>query len=124
MARISAVKVSLEGVSVVLRNLKRQKVVRARTMAKGMLKAGLHLQRKSQEVVPVDTGFLRASAFTTKTGTEFDADVRVGYTADYAIFVHEGAGRHKPGKIAKFLETPAREQRDEMLRIIAEESKL
>lgn len=35
----------------------------------GLLKAGLFLQRVSQEVVPVDTGALRASAFTELTET-------------------------------------------------------
>lgn len=42
-----------------------EKVVRAgKTLAQALLVAGLHLQRDSQELVPVDTGLLRASAFT------------------------------------------------------------
>lgn len=40
-------------------------VVKAgKTLAQALLVAGLHLQRDSQELVPVDTGLLRASAFT------------------------------------------------------------
>lgn len=35
-----------------------------KTMAQALLLAGLRLQRESQELVPVDTGNLRASAFT------------------------------------------------------------
>jgi hypothetical protein len=34
------------------------------TFAQALLIAGLRLQRKSQQLVPVDTGHLRASAFT------------------------------------------------------------
>lgn len=35
-----------------------------KTMAQALLVAGLRLQRESQQLVPVDTGNLRASAFT------------------------------------------------------------
>lgn len=34
------------------------------TLLQGLLQAGLRLQRESQGIVPVDTGALRASAFT------------------------------------------------------------
>lgn len=37
---------------------------------KALLLAGLRLQRDSQQLVPVDTGALRASAFTRPTGEE------------------------------------------------------
>lgn len=36
------------------------------SLIKGLLLAGLHLQRASQKIVPVDTGNLRGSAFTEK----------------------------------------------------------
>jgi len=42
----------------------RSAVVGGKTMAQALLLGGLFLQRKSQEIVPVDTGSLRASAFT------------------------------------------------------------
>lgn len=37
---------------------------RGKTMAQALLLAGLRLQRESQQLVPVDTGNLKASAFT------------------------------------------------------------
>lgn len=40
---------------------------RGKTMGQALLIAGLKLQRASQELVPVDTGNLRASAFTELT---------------------------------------------------------
>ena len=36
-----------------------------KTFAQGLLLAGLRLQRESQKLVPVDTGNLKSSAFTT-----------------------------------------------------------
>jgi len=114
--------------------------------AAGMKVAGLFLQRESQKIVPVDTGILRSTAFTRATGFGFATDVLVGYTAAYAIFVHEDLDaahgtafnqkhaaafaaattkRQKqrfaprgPNQQAKFLEKPLREQRDKLLQII------
>ena len=41
--------------------------------------------------------------------SEGTPSVVVGYTANYAIYVHERQARHSPGKQSKFLEQPARE---------------
>ena len=48
------------------------------------------------------------------------ASVIVGYTANYAIYVHEmvGANFKRPGSQAKFLEQPARELKTELTNII------
>lgn len=106
----------------------------------GLKKAGLLLQATSQKMVPVDTGNLKASAFTRATGKGFETVVRVGYTAFYALFVHEMVqmklkGKPRPGgrglfwdpqgqAQAKFLERPARELRPRMLKLIKESAKL
>lgn len=42
----------------------RRALTSGKTMAQGLLLAGLRLQREAQKRVPVDTGALRASAFT------------------------------------------------------------
>ena len=39
-----------------------------KSVRKGMLVAGLRLQAKSQKIVPIDTGFLRSTAFTRVEG--------------------------------------------------------
>ena len=44
--------------------------------------------------------------------------VVVGYTANYAIYVHERPARHAPGKQMKFLEQPARQLSGELGNII------
>lgn len=109
----------------------------------GLKTAGLFLQRQSQGLVPVDFGILKASAFTRAEGEGFSTVVLVGYTAFYAMYVHEmvemkgkGKPRRAPSKgnywdpagrgQAKFLEAPARdaENRKKMLNIIKNICKL
>lgn len=48
-----------------------------------------------------------------------DVDYIVGYTANYALFVHEDLESRHPVGQAKFLEQPARELRGELISIIA-----
>lgn len=50
----------------VLKTIIQNSMKRGSTMEQGMLLAGLHLQGESQKLVPVDTGNLKASAFTVK----------------------------------------------------------
>ena len=108
------------GTKSVVRNLKRRGVIVGKGTATGLKQAGLFLQRESQLVVPVQLGNLKNSAYTRARGQGFTTVVRVGYTAGYAIYVHEDMNaRHNPGQTAKFLQRPAREKRSEILRLIA-----
>lgn len=94
--------------------------------SRGLTRAALILKRESQNRVPVDFGLLKASAFVRSRGKGIDRKVRVGYTAPYALAVHESVGmvlRGKPrpkGHVgnywdpapqaqAKFLEQPSRD---------------
>jgi hypothetical protein len=137
MANIAAV----TGVQGILKNLKARNAALAAGVSRGLRLAGLHLQRESQRVVPVDLGNLKASAFTRATGKGYDTVVNIGYTATYAIFVHEnvemkwkGLPRHAPSKgrywdpqgrgQAKFLEEPARRLGPELRAIIRAHSKV
>ncbi len=130
----------LKGLSQVLENFKGAKSSIEADIARGLKKAGLFLQRESQQIVPVDQGNLRGSAFTRSTGHGSSVDVTVGYTAEYAVFVHEdmearhgkefnaayGGGDEKlrgENQQAKFLEKPAREKRTEILHIVEAETK-
>jgi hypothetical protein len=45
--------------------------------------------------------------------------VVVGYTANYAVYVHEVPAKHSPGKQMKFLEQPAREMGNELGSIVS-----
>ena len=58
-------------------------------------------------------------AKTAATIKDSNVSCIVGYTAAYAIYVHENLqAQHKSGKTAKFLETPARLLHDELAAII------
>ena len=134
------------GVNRVVANMKKASSRYERKLAVGIKIAGLFLQRESQKIVPVDKGNLKASAFTRSIGSGFNTDVIVGYTAAYAVYVHEvmeaahgaifnikHANKLAKAKTAKqkakyarrgnrqqwkFLETPARIHRDKILKII------
>ena len=91
----------------------------------GLIKAGRHLQRESQKVVPVDTSNLKNSAFTRDQSRPNLLFVEVGYTAHYGIYVHEDLTmHHKPGKIAKFLEEPLKNNIQQIKAIIVQEARM
>lgn len=99
--------------------IKKHKKVTAKGLRVGLFRAGLFLQRESQKIVPVDKNFLRPSATTRATGNDRSPEVVVGYGTDYALYVHEDMqARHKPGKSAKFLEKPLRENEDRLGEIV------
>lgn len=54
-------------------------------VSRASMAAGLLIQGKAQENTPVEYGNLRASAYTQKSGR----GAEVGYSAEYAIYVHE-----------------------------------
>jgi hypothetical protein len=132
--------VKINGVQAVLKALDKSDNRIAVATARGLKKAGLFLQRESQKLVPVDTGNLKNSAFTRATGKGFDTEVIVGFTAEYAIYVHEAVGmklkgqpRRKKGSRgsfwdpqgraqAKFLEEPARRLQKQLGKIVADEA--
>lgn len=89
----------------------------------GLKRAGLFVQRKSQEIVPIEFGILKNSARTEADGSRFDTKVSVMYLASYAVYVHENTrARHAPGKTAKFLTKPLEEhsRNGNILRIVKE----
>jgi len=100
--------VKVTGIAELVRKLEAHKGRFATSFERGMKKGGLYLQRRSQKLVPIDTGTLRNSAYTRATGKGFGVVVHVGYTANYAIFVHENLEAHHIKGIAKFLEVPFR----------------
>lgn len=88
----------------------------------GLLAGGLIIQRRSQELVPVKYGFLKASAYTRKT-PEDPKVVEVGYSAAYALYVHENLEAHHTVGQAKFLEVAVEEKKDEVVQAVASRAK-
>ena len=80
----------LKGVEKMIAHWNRRRQKNLAGLANGLKQAGLILLRASQNIVPVDTGNLKASAFIRDDSqTPEQPAVIVGYTANYAIFVHE-----------------------------------
>lgn len=97
--------------------------------AKGILTAIAHVRRdmdKTPPLIPVDTGNLRSSwtVTTSKVGTAFEA--RFGFTANYAIYVHEIMGRkfNRPGAGPRFFYAALRRNQSTILEIIAQEASI
>lgn len=135
----------IEGVKQVRQALLKMAQRHMKAAERGIKKAGAYLLGESLELVPVDTGVLRASGWVRVIdGSGFKTKVGVGYTASYAVYVHEdlearhgedynawhgediAAGRKKargPKQQAKFLEQPLRQHRKQLVLIIVEEMK-
>lgn len=104
--------------AVVLGNLNREIGNIENRSSAGLMAAGLLVQRGAQQRVPVLTGNLKGSAYTRKVAGRQPA-VEVGFTAAYAIFVHENLEtRHDNGE-AKFLENSLNDNRKQILALIA-----
>ena len=131
-------KKAVEGVQQILSAAKQITKRLEAGVARGLKIGGLFLQRKSMEIVPVDQGNLRASSFTRASGRGFNTEVRVGYTAEYAVYVHEnldaahgaeynakyGEGLRGNNQQAKFLEQPARQYAAQIGDLVREEAKV
>jgi hypothetical protein len=121
--------------------LQRVSEKQAKAAQAAMLTAGYRLMKYSQELVPIETGNLSNSGFVTSVVSSGRTIVLVGYSADYAPYVHErldtahGAkynlkhataialGRKtikRPKEQAKFLEDPLRNHQNELVDIIAQ----
>lgn len=95
--------------------------------AAGAFAAGLMVQAEAQRRTPVDTGNLRGSAFTRRVPEDLTPDgwatVEVGFSADYAVFVHEDMeARHAVGQ-AKFLESAVYDLRERIVEVIKQHAR-
>lgn len=84
-----------------------------------MTQAALLVKARSVRLTPVKYGDLRKSSYINvyKTGQGFNAEI--GYTAAYAVYVHEIDKAYKaPGTQWKFLETALAMSQQEILMIL------
>ncbi len=98
--------IKIRGEKAVLKNLNRAIVKIEGNTTKGMLAAGLFVEGESNEIVPQRLGGLINSSFTSVGRLAKRIIVRVGYTVNYAPFVHEMPETNnftKPGTGPKFL---------------------
>lgn len=89
---------------------------------RGLEKSCEYLLAKSQEIVPVDQGDLKASGYWYVMGHGLEAEGFVGYSAPYAGYVHEMVHYyHEPPTQAKFLEQPIQDHHHYMMTIVRRE---
>lgn len=126
----------IKGLDALAKGLKTASEKQIAAVGRGLRQAGLLLQAYSMEECPVEFGVLRGSCYVKMIGK---SRVQVGYTADYAIYVHENldalhgsaynnfyaaeiaAGTmasRGPNQKAKYLEDPAKEHLNEYRDII------
>ena len=128
----------VKGLDSVLKNLNKEiESIRGNTR-KGLSKAGLFIKGEAVERAPVEFGILRNSAFSqlSSLASKDNSSVKVGFTAEYAAYVHEmpminkGKSRQGTGKKGsywdggenKFLEKAVKLNIKEILGIIQKEA--
>ena len=90
----------MKGSKKVLANLNKEvNQIRGRTIG-GLLAGGLIVQADSQRRTPVHFGNLRGSAYTRRAQGNPNG-IEIGYSADYAIYVHENVEEKWRGKERK-----------------------
>lgn len=82
--------VQVKGMPQVLAKLRTANANVSLGVGRGLKRGAAYLLRKSNEYVPVQQGILKASGFVRNIGgIGWDTDMIVGYTAAYAVYVHE-----------------------------------
>lgn len=84
-----SMKPKLVGVEKAIKALERKAQQVNKRTTQALDQAGLLVLRRSQKLVPVDTGILKNSGFTEVTVENGKPVVHIGYRAAYAIYVHE-----------------------------------
>lgn len=85
----------MKGGDIALKNLNKEIEKIINRSAKGLTVAALRIRRTSQLKTPVDTGNLKASAYTETYKRPQGPAAVIGYTAEYAPWVHEMPGTLK-----------------------------
>ena len=98
--------IEFHGTEEVLKKLNDYAFLYPEKVAQALWAEGLAIQAESITLVPVDTGRLRASAYTKPPQRGGGAaSVAVGYGTDYALAVHERMDVHHPVGQSKYLST-------------------
>ena len=118
----------LKGTDIVLANLNREIMkIKARSNT-GLIQAAIFIRRdmeKTPPLIPLDTGNLRTSWFTTAYKNVKKLGLIIGFSANYAVFVHEMVDKSskkinwsRPGSGPKFFEAALKRNTKQILKII------
>lgn len=104
-------------------------VIKGKTMV-GLINSAILIRRDMEHTspkVPVDLGNLRASWVANPVHTPKGPTVLIGFTANYAVAVHEKKKKHKwsrPGSGPKFLEKALERNHDKILQTIRNHARI
>lgn len=81
---------------------------------------------RTSPLIPVETGNLRQSWFTSPVYIKNKPILFLGFSAEYAVFVHEmiGANFKRPGAGAKFFEASIKRNKPKILQAIREKARI
>jgi hypothetical protein len=126
---------AIRGLERVVANLNKEiKGIEDRSLA-GLLLAVAMVRRSMEDtppLIPIEFGNLRASWFATPTSMPAGPAVICGFSANYAVYVHEmlasATGNpinwSRPGSGPKFFQSALRRNTDKILQIIKENAKV
>ena len=115
----------LRGMDVVMGNLQKHLNQMRLGSTKGLIEAVAFIHAETERtppLTPVDTGNLRSSWNTTLWRNKGKSHIRFGYSAIYALFVHEMIGPinwSRPNSGAKWFEYAIKRNRDRIIYIIS-----
>ncbi len=92
-------RITITGVDQVIKNIKVSEARLYKAAADSLKEAGKDIIAEAQENTPHDTGNLKGSAFVEDKPRQTPEGLsqRIGYTATYAVFVHEIDKNYKRG---------------------------
>ena len=118
-------KTELLGVEKVLQNLNKEaKRIGKHSMA-SLIRVMIFIRREMDPLIPIDTGNLRASFFNNPMRTSMGPIIIFGFTANYAVHVHENidAKFKKPTAEAKFMEKAIDRNKGKILLMLQQDLK-
>jgi len=123
----------IKGMDVVLSRLNKEiTAIKDRTMV-GLMEAAILIRRDMDEtppLIPVDTGNLRQSWFVETFRSSTVWGLIMGFSANYAVFVHEMLGKTKkinwsrPGSGPKFFEASLKRNEQQVLETIRDNAQI
>ncbi len=129
--------VGIKGMDIVMSNLNKEIVKIKVGGMKGLIEAAILIRRdmdKTPPLIPIakkSGGNLRASWFTETIKSIQGFGILMGFSANYAVFVHEmvdQSGRKinwsRPGSGPKFFEKAIKRNKDKILQIIGNNARI
>ncbi len=121
----------IKGMDVVLSNLSKEILAIKVRSAAGLIEVAIMIRRdmeKTPPLIPLDTGNLRASWFTTAFRKAKMFGLILGFNANYAMWVHEMMDNKikwsRPGSGPKFFEAALKRNAKQILHIIGKNARI